>query len=135
MRQQTRMKGHPQLSGRRILLIEDDWFIADALASLLDGEGIEVVGPAATLDEAQRLADTHPFDLAVVDLNLGGTRADTIVDRLLDSRVPVIIVSAYETHDFTDRVFATLQKPVAATALIRALARAAEMAAPPDPSK
>lgn len=135
MRQQSRTSGHPLLTGRRILLIEDDWFIADALASLLDGEGLEVIGPAATLDEAQRLARSHAFDLAVVDLNLGGVRADPLVEHLAQARVPVIVVSAYETHDFTDRVFATLQKPVAATALIRTLARAAETVASSDPSK
>lgn len=131
MHQKARARpGHPQLSGRRILLIEDDWFIADALASLLDAEGVDIVGPAATLEEAQRLAETQAFDLAVVDLNLGGVRADPLVERLTRSSVPVIVVSAYETHEFTDKVFATLQKPVAATALIRALAGAAEQQQP-----
>lgn len=118
------------MTGRRVLLIEDDWFIADALASLLDAEGVDIVGPAATLTEAQRLAETQAFDLAVVDLNLGGVRADPVVEQLTLSRVPVIVVSAYETHEFTDRVFATLQKPVSATALIRALADAAQQPAP-----
>jgi hypothetical protein len=37
----------------------------------------------------------------------------------------VIVVSAYDTHDYTDKVFATLQKPVAVCDLIRALAAAA----------
>lgn len=126
MGQQERVQtGNPHLSGRRILIIEDDWFIADALASLLSGEGVEVVGPAATIEDAQRLVETQVFDLAVVDLNLGGRRADAVVARLTRSKVPVIVVSAYDSHEFADQVFETLQKPVVASVLIQALSSAA----------
>lgn len=119
-------KRYPQLSGRRVLLIEDDWFIADALASLLSAEGIEVIGPAATVADASRLADAHDLDLAVVDLNLGGVRADPVVEQLTRSGVRVVVVSAYDSHELSQAVFATLQKPVAATTLIRTLAGAAQ---------
>ncbi|MCB1505156.1 MAG: response regulator [Hyphomicrobiaceae bacterium] len=120
------LPGNPKLTGRRVLLIEDDWFIADALASLLNGEGLEIVGPAATLDDASRLIGTTAVDAAVVDLNLGGVMADPIVEQLTLSGVPVIVVSAYDTHPFVESVYATLQKPVAATALIRALVGATQ---------
>jgi DNA-binding response OmpR family regulator len=55
-------------ASRRILVVEDDWFIADAVANLLAQEGADVFGPAATVAEGAQLADYWPIDIAVMDL-------------------------------------------------------------------
>jgi DNA-binding NarL/FixJ family response regulator len=122
---------HAQLAGKRILVIEDDWFIAYALSGLLRAQGSEVVGPAATVQEAAELAGSKTVDLAVVDLNLGGDRADPVVEQLATNGVPVVVVSAYETHAMVGKVYATLEKPVAAQQLVEALASAADGSGPP----
>jgi hypothetical protein len=41
------------LKDRRVLVVEDDWFIADAVADLLAKEGAAVFGPAATVRKAR----------------------------------------------------------------------------------
>ena len=43
------------LSGQRILVVEDSWHLGIALKSLLRSVGAEVIGPAATSADAERL--------------------------------------------------------------------------------
>jgi DNA-binding NtrC family response regulator len=110
------------LDGRRILVVEDDWYIADAMAALLEQEG----GPVATVAEASSLVGARPIDLAVVDLNLQGEMADDLVEKLTDNSITAVVVTAYDpTHSVAERAFATLRKPVAADTLLDTLRRAA----------
>jgi CheY-like chemotaxis protein len=69
----------PPLKDRRILVVEDDWFIANAVADLLAKEGATVFGPASTVAEGAQLAEYWPIEIAVMDLNLNGQRADDLV--------------------------------------------------------
>jgi DNA-binding NtrC family response regulator len=113
------------LEGRRILVIEDDWYIADALAILLEKEGAVVIGPVATVAEAASLVDARPIDLAVVDLNLQGEMADDLVEKLTEHSITAVVVTAYEpAASVAERAFATLRKPVAADTLLDTLRRA-----------
>jgi DNA-binding NtrC family response regulator len=119
-------RGSRGFEGRRILVIEDDWYIADAMASLLENEGAVVLGPAATLAEAAQLAGNGPIDLAVVDLNLQGERADNLVAELAGKGITVVVVTAYNiVQAVADKAFAILQKPVATDTLLDTLYRAA----------
>ncbi|QDA36688.1 response regulator (plasmid) [Paracoccus liaowanqingii] len=87
----------PQLSGRHILLVEDDYFAADDLATSFGSAGAQVVGPAASIDHALGLiARTQRLDGAVVDINLGGTMSYDVVDRLRARGVPVVFASGYD---------------------------------------
>jgi DNA-binding NtrC family response regulator len=118
--------GSRGLENRRILVVEDDWYIADAMAALLEKEGAVVIGPVATVAEAAPLVGAGPIDLAVVDLNLQGEMADDLVERLFDNRITAVVVTAYEPQEsVAERAFATLRKPVAPDTLLDALRRAA----------
>jgi DNA-binding NtrC family response regulator len=118
--------GSRGLDGRRVLVIEDDWYIADAMALLLENEGAVVIGPVATVAEAAPFVGCGPIDLAVVDLNLQGEMADDLVERLTDNRITAVVVTAYEPNrSVVERAFATLRKPVAADTLIDTLRQAA----------
>ena len=113
------------LTGRRILIVEDDWLIADALASLLQGLGMIVEGPVTNVAAAEKVFASMPLQLAVVDLNLNGERADNLVTRLAGEGVRVVVVSAYDAAQMeTDKAFSTLQKPVQVSALLREIRRA-----------
>jgi DNA-binding NtrC family response regulator len=114
------------LDGRRILVIEDDWYIADAMAVLLEKEGAVVIGPVATVAEAAPLVGAGPIDVAVVDLNLQGEMADVLVEMLADNSITAVVVTAYDPNQsVAERAFATLRKPVAADTLLDTLRRAA----------
>jgi DNA-binding response OmpR family regulator len=56
------------LSGQRILVVEDSWHLGVALKSLLRSVGAEVVGPVATSADAERLVAEQVPDVAIVDL-------------------------------------------------------------------
>jgi DNA-binding NtrC family response regulator len=114
------------LKGRRILVVEDDWFIADAIAGLVENAGASVFGPAATVTEGAQLAQYWPIEIAVMDLNLQGERADNLVVELADKDVTVVVVTGCDfQQQVADSAFATLQKPVTSATLLDTLCRAA----------
>ncbi|HEY6834714.1 MAG TPA: response regulator [Pseudolabrys sp.] len=59
---------------RRILLVEDDFIVAGELEYWLREAGFDVVGPAATADDAVRLAVEAKPRLVVMDIRLAGMR-------------------------------------------------------------
>ena len=56
----------------RILIVEDDWFVAADSETILTDAGYEVVGVAATAAEALRLAEAGSPDLVIMDIRLRG---------------------------------------------------------------
>ena len=58
------------LSGRKVLIVEDEFFVGLELAQALETAGAGIVGPAWSLADAKRLAESEEFDMAVVDVNM-----------------------------------------------------------------
>jgi DNA-binding response OmpR family regulator len=110
-----------QLSGKRILLVEDEYYIADDVRRTLIAAGAEVLGPFATLPKAHEALDEGGFDCAVIDLNLHGENATPIADRLLDEGKSFAIATGYGSGAVPDRFRAVprLEKPFDAPALLR----------------
>jgi CheY-like chemotaxis protein len=69
--------GDADLACVRVLVVEDTWFVATALKDLLESLGVRVVGPAATIADAERLVAAQRPELAVIDINLKGERPTT----------------------------------------------------------
>src|SRR5689334_21597212 len=85
-----------ELSGMRILLVEDSWPAATALSRHLKALGAKVSGPVATSADALRLLSRHQPDAALVDFNLrGGELADALVEQLLAQGIHVVVVTGY----------------------------------------
>src|SRR4051812_4209219 len=72
----------------RVLVVEDEAVIAILVEDMVLDFGSEVVGPAAKMDEALRLASHAPLDAAILDVNVGGAVvfpvADVLEDRGID---------------------------------------------------
>lgn len=117
------MNGTSPLQGARILVFEDEYLIADDLASALRSAGAEPVGPVSTIDQAEELVRQKPLDAAIVDLNLGGAMASEFVRRLAATDLPCLIVSGYGGDAVPDFVagIPRLEKPVSPRAVIQAL--------------
>jgi DNA-binding response OmpR family regulator len=112
------------LSGRRILIVEDEYLIASEMATALDDAGAEVIGPTAHLHEALELLDTGvPLDGAVLDIHLHGVTSFPLVDILVRRGVPVIFATGYGSESIPDRYrdIGRCEKPVDAAAILRAL--------------
>ena len=84
------------LNGRKILVVEDEYMIADDLAAMLRQAGAEVIGPAASLPTAIRtLEGIGRIDAAVLDINLRGINVFPVVDELIKQGVPVMFLTGY----------------------------------------
>ena len=81
--------------GARILLVEDDPLIVDALAELLRGEGYEV-DAVATQDEAIERALGRPYQLVLLDVTLAQGNGLAVCGALKQAlpQLPVIFLTA-----------------------------------------
>jgi DNA-binding response OmpR family regulator len=81
----------------RILIVEDDFLIADATRQVLEGAGHAVIGEAPTAARARQLAAAAPFDLAIVDMKLaeGGDGLALGADLAREHGCRILIATAY----------------------------------------
>lgn len=103
------------LAGRKILIVEDDFFIADDFAALFEEAGATVVGPVASLQEALDLvARTERLDGALLDINLQGETAFPLADALRARGVPVVFATGYDRGAIAERYadIPLIEKPV-----------------------
>jgi len=122
-----------QKQTKRILVVEDEPFIAMGLEQLLPKLGYEVVGVASHLREALAKAQAGDFDLAVLDVNLGGELSYRVADVLLARGAPFLFCTAYADVAFGRYAnVPVLQKPFEKKALARALDEALARTKPPQ---
>ena len=109
----------------RCLIVDDSARFLEVARVVLEGDGITVVGTAATGAEALRLvADLRP-DVTLVDIDLGGESGFRLARRLTE--VPsgaTILISTHSEEDFADLIEASpaigfLPKSVLSAAAIR----------------
>ena len=92
------------LQGSRILVVEDEYLIADDLAERLREAGADVIGPAASLPQAMRLAgDAGSIDAAALDINLRGVEVFPLADELAGRGVPMLFLTGYGTNHIPER--------------------------------
>jgi DNA-binding NarL/FixJ family response regulator len=104
-----------RLAGKKILIVEDSLLLADQLGRLLEAEGCSIIGPAATVDQALRLAELASLDGAILDINLQGAPSFVVGTALARRGKPFMIVTGYGEqfqlpHEL--RAAPRLQKPV-----------------------
>ena len=113
------------LQGHRILVIEDDYWIAQILLQLLEEAGAEVIGPLGYLEEALAFiaGQKGAFDGVVLDINLHGTKSYPIADILAADKVPFVFTTGYGLAGIEEpyTVYPRCAKPFNRQALITAL--------------
>ncbi|KAB1073065.1 response regulator [Methylobacterium planeticum] len=82
------------LSGRRILIVEDESLIAMELMDIVEDANGRVVGPARSNRDAIRLIEGAPIDAALLDLNLADGEATPTAERLKAAGVPILVCTA-----------------------------------------
>ena len=85
----------PDLSGLRILVVEDSLLIADVIAEALRDHGCAVVGPVPRLGQGLALANREQLDGALLDVNLAGERCFPIAAVLAMRGVPFAFLTGY----------------------------------------
>jgi CheY-like chemotaxis protein len=84
------------LAGLSILLLEDEYLIALDAEQSLKEFGAERVEIASTLREAERLAATGRFDVALLDVNINGEMSFALAESLRQRGIPVVFATGYE---------------------------------------
>ena len=113
------------LQGRRVLVVEDDYIMAEDLKAELEGIGAEVIGPVADLAGALDLLASGPLpDAAVLDINLGGEMVFPLADTLRDRGVPFVFATGYDEWSIPEAYahLPRLEKPLDMRQVAQALA-------------
>lgn len=91
------------LEGRTILVVEDDYLIAQDIRQDLEEAGAIVIGPAASVRKALGMIDAPTgIDAAVLDVNLGGEKSFPIAEALEAKGVPFLFATGYNSADIPD---------------------------------
>jgi len=83
------------LKGVRVLVVEDEYFVAILIEEILESAGCIVMGPIPRLPEALDAVDHEDYDVAVLDVNLAGERINPVADALSERNVPFLFVTGY----------------------------------------
>ena len=113
------------LTGRAILVVEDEYFAAADLCRELARVAAIVVGPASSLEEAMDLIRSTPrIDGAILDINLRGELVYPAADMLRDRNVTFLFATGYDQSIIPPRFegVARCEKPISSARLCRALA-------------
>jgi DNA-binding LytR/AlgR family response regulator len=92
----TQIHGPLDLSGLRVLVVEDEFLIADTLVYLLKTWDCTVIGPASRLSNALAIAQNEKLDGALLDINLFGERSLEVAAALRRRGVPFVFVTGYD---------------------------------------
>ncbi|MXP63582.1 response regulator [Roseomonas sp. M0104] len=114
------------LRGKRILVVEDDYFIGQDMCGILERAGAVVLGPIGRVGQAARFLRERGRELdgAVLDVDLRGEKSYVLAEMLIRSGQafifttgfgPESIEAAYRTHPWCN-------KPVSGATLLQALA-------------
>jgi two-component sensor histidine kinase len=95
-----------ELTGLRVLVVEDGALVAQNLAEWLSAAGASVVGPCATLREAAE-AGRGQIDVALLDVDVDGAPVWSLARDLRARGVPCVFTTGFSTEierpaDFID---------------------------------
>lgn len=112
-----------ELSGRRVLVVEDESRIALLVHDFLEDMGCEVVAIAARFEDGLQKAASLNFDLAVLDVNLHGRTSYPIAQVLVERGCAFVFATGYDASHVPPALHLApvLHKPFMRRELERAL--------------
>ena len=87
--------------GLRVLVVEDQFLVAEDISTLLEGLGCTVVGPHGRLATALPAAATETLDAAILDVNLDDGIVDPVAVELARRDIPFLFVTGYVRQDLS----------------------------------
>ncbi|MBB4238952.1 response regulator [Rhizobium esperanzae] len=83
----------------KVLVVEDEFFIADELRGNLTAAGFLVLGPASSNEDALDLLEQERPDVAVLDVHLGEATVNPVAAKLRQMNVPFVLTTASPAHE------------------------------------
>ncbi|OWW00118.1 transcriptional regulator [Rhizobium sp. R72] len=111
------------LAGKRILIVEDEYFVADETRKALVAAGAEVIGPAPSVEIGMSMIDRETPDAAILDIRLEGETVFPIADRLHGLAIPFVFATAHVDADIPEKFggYLLCEKPTALAEIAIAL--------------
>jgi CheY-like chemotaxis protein len=78
-----------------IFVLEDEALIRMMIVEMVEELGHRIVADAGNIPDALPLAETAPFDLALLDINIGGHTSVDVAAILERRRLPMLFVTGY----------------------------------------
>ena len=99
---------------KRILILEDEFYLAEDCAQEVVRNGMQVIGPVWKAEHALQALARDGLDGAIIDLNLHQRLAFDVVQALRDRGVPFIVYTGYSKLAFPERLAETVivEKPM-----------------------
>lgn len=122
--------------GLRVLVVEDDPLMFMAIEDILMNDGYVVVGPVSSVDAAMDAVQiTDLYDIALLDVNLGGEAIDPVAHLIQQRGVPFVFSTGYDCTDILNRwpTALAVQKPWWPETMLNTLAIAATQRTEPTP--
>jgi ActR/RegA family two-component response regulator len=103
---------HAEGTMSSILVVEDQYFLAMDSVLEVERRGLKAL-VAGTLNDALEMAQTADLCGAVIDIDLHGERAFSVIDLLRERTIPVLICTGYSADVLPKRLSSVplLQKP------------------------
>jgi DNA-binding response OmpR family regulator len=108
------------LDGLRVLVVEDEYMVADHISMMLEDFGCAVIGPVGTIEEALAAVNDGGLDCALLDANLNGNSSAPIAVALRAASVPFVVATGYGALTLPDEALnraPRISKPFSETEL------------------
>lgn len=112
------------LFNQRVLVVEDEYLIAQSLERDLQSAGATVLGPVPNVAGALALLQREEnLDAAVLDINLGEQKVYAVVDALLARGIRCVFATGNDVADVPSAyaAVARCEKPINPNSLVQAL--------------
>jgi CheY-like chemotaxis protein len=115
----------PVLSGRRIIIVEDDYYQAYDTKQVLEQAGAQIVAVTASAPDLDALLAQGAIDAGLLDINLGHTLSLDFARSLRGHGIPFVFLTGYDARMVPDNLsdIPCLSKPADHAALLCALQR------------
>lgn len=90
------------LTGLRVLVVEDEYMVAEHISLMLEDLGCVVAGPVGTIEEALGAVSDGDLDGVLLDANLSGDSSAPIAVALEVASVPYVVATGYGGLTLTD---------------------------------
>lgn len=119
------MPGETPIQGKRILLLEDDYYLASDASAILKDAGAEIVGPFGRAEDALDALENGGVDAGVIDINLGTGPEFGVAEALRARGIRFIFATGYGEGVVPPSLgeVRRLEKPFKPSELLSALSR------------
>ncbi|MDT7953202.1 MAG: response regulator [Acetobacteraceae bacterium] len=83
------------LVGLRVLVVEDEMLVSLLIEDILGDQQCVIVGPCDQIKPALEAARTEVIDLAILDVNIAGSKVYPVAEVLAARNVPFLLLSGY----------------------------------------